>query len=133
MEIKQAIEIVEQFNKWRRGAELPHPNPIEVGIAIDVIINELHKYIQKDILIKVMKEDQENGLYNNTSGEDLKRTYEVESCGNCSFCVLVEPIGERCTHPDSEVEDDDMPQYGQDFIPEKCPLKVNEITIKLVR
>lgn len=38
MKIEKAIRILEEHNKWRRGAEIPQQNPAEIGIAIDTII-----------------------------------------------------------------------------------------------
>lgn len=44
VEIKQAIEILEIHNKWRRGDDtIPMTNPTELGIAIDVIVTYLKK------------------------------------------------------------------------------------------
>lgn len=39
MTIKQAIELLEAFNKWRRGAEIEMPNPKEIGQALDIVID----------------------------------------------------------------------------------------------
>lgn len=44
MDTKQAVKIVTNFNKWRRGAKLPQPNPTDIGIAIDIVLMELKKY-----------------------------------------------------------------------------------------
>jgi len=38
MTIKQALDILENLNKWRRGAEIPQPDPTEIGLAIDFVI-----------------------------------------------------------------------------------------------
>ena len=38
MELQQAIELLENYNKWRRGAEIPQPNPTEIGVAISVVL-----------------------------------------------------------------------------------------------
>lgn len=40
---KQAIEILENANKWRRCADINQPDPTEFGKAIDFAINELKK------------------------------------------------------------------------------------------
>lgn len=43
MTTAEAIEILKYFNKWRRGADIPQPNPTEIGKAIDKIINDYEK------------------------------------------------------------------------------------------
>ena len=44
MTLKRAIQILEQHNKWRRGCEKETiTNPVELGVAIDVILKELKK------------------------------------------------------------------------------------------
>jgi len=37
----EAIRILKNYNRWRRGAEIPQPPPFEIGIAIDTAINLL--------------------------------------------------------------------------------------------
>lgn len=41
MLIAEAIKILENYNQWRRGADIPQPNPKLIGIAIDKAIKEL--------------------------------------------------------------------------------------------
>lgn len=41
MTLQQAIEILEQFNLWRRGEETPQPDPKIIGEAIDIAIHQL--------------------------------------------------------------------------------------------
>jgi hypothetical protein len=45
MKVTEAIAILEQYNRWRRDNEgiEPMPNPNQVGIAIDVLLNEVKK------------------------------------------------------------------------------------------
>ena len=44
MILKQAIEILETHNKWRRSDyTIDMVNPTQLGIAIDTIINHLKK------------------------------------------------------------------------------------------
>jgi hypothetical protein len=38
MNIKQAVETLKYFNKWRRGEGIEMPDPKTIGIAIDVIL-----------------------------------------------------------------------------------------------
>lgn len=39
MTITEALDILENLNKWRRGDEIPQPDPTKVGLAIDFVIN----------------------------------------------------------------------------------------------
>ena len=41
MKVKEIIKYLNNYQKWRRGADLPMPNPKELGIAIDGAIREL--------------------------------------------------------------------------------------------
>ena len=43
MDIKEAIEILDSYNEWRRGANTKMETPIRIGIAIDITINELKR------------------------------------------------------------------------------------------
>ena len=50
MKLKTAIKILEDHNKWRRGAETQMQEPKTIGIAIDTVINkfkEIEKLIKK--------------------------------------------------------------------------------------
>lgn len=44
MEVKGIIKYLHYYQKWRRGADIPMPNPKELGIAIDGAIRELRNY-----------------------------------------------------------------------------------------
>ncbi len=39
MELKEAINILERHNRWRRGADIQMENTKDIGIAIDTVIN----------------------------------------------------------------------------------------------
>lgn len=41
MTLNKAIETLQHYNRWRRGAEVPIPNPTKIGEAIDVILEKL--------------------------------------------------------------------------------------------
>jgi Zn finger protein HypA/HybF involved in hydrogenase expression len=41
MTTKEIIELLETYNAWRRGAEIPQPDPVEIGKAIEVAIEKL--------------------------------------------------------------------------------------------
>lgn len=40
MKVKEIIKYLHNYQKWRRGADLPMPNPKELGIAIDGAIRD---------------------------------------------------------------------------------------------
>ncbi len=46
MTIERALEVLKHFNKWRRGAKMPMPNPKEIGIALDTAIKVLEKEVK---------------------------------------------------------------------------------------
>lgn len=35
------IETLRQYNRWRRGADIPQPKPVEIGEAIDAAIEDI--------------------------------------------------------------------------------------------
>jgi hypothetical protein len=39
----KTIEFLRDYNRWRRGAEIPQPNPTEIGVAINTLIEEYIK------------------------------------------------------------------------------------------
>lgn len=41
---ERAAEILEQHNRWRRGAEIPMCDPKELGEAIDIAVLELSNH-----------------------------------------------------------------------------------------
>ena len=48
MNIKEAIDILEQHNVWRRGADIPQQDVVILGEAIDLVVN----YVKNIILIR---------------------------------------------------------------------------------
>lgn len=44
---EKALEILIEYNLWRRGAEIPQPHPFVIGQAIDVAIECLTKIVEK--------------------------------------------------------------------------------------
>jgi hypothetical protein len=46
---KEAIMILIEYNDWRRGDEIPQPNPTIVGNAIDKVIQEWKARNQNEI------------------------------------------------------------------------------------
>jgi len=43
MTLYEATQILTEYNKWRRGAEMPQPSPKVIGEAIDLAIETLKK------------------------------------------------------------------------------------------
>tara|TARA_R110000803_G_scaffold44218_1_gene93682 strand:+ start:209 stop:445 length:237 start_codon:yes stop_codon:yes gene_type:complete len=44
MDIKQAIEILETHNRWRRGDDtVPMLKPKDIGIAIDIVVEHANQ------------------------------------------------------------------------------------------
>jgi hypothetical protein len=44
MLIKEAISILDEHNKWRRGADDIHQqDPVKVGLAIDKLVSKMRK------------------------------------------------------------------------------------------
>lgn len=39
--MRDSIETLRQYNRWRRGADIPQPKPVEIGEAIDAAIEEI--------------------------------------------------------------------------------------------
>lgn len=40
MNLQTAIQVLEEYNKWRKGAEIPQPDPVRIGMAIDTVVGE---------------------------------------------------------------------------------------------
>jgi len=47
MQLKEAIEYVENYQRWRRGAEIEQPNPTKLGIAIEILIENVKRIKSK--------------------------------------------------------------------------------------
>jgi hypothetical protein len=48
MKLHEAIEILKKHNEWRRNDEHSEPtNTIDLGIAIDVVVEHYQKNLQK--------------------------------------------------------------------------------------
>ena len=43
MKLKESIEILKHHQAWRRGAEIEMIDPVDIGLAIDMIILEIEK------------------------------------------------------------------------------------------
>ena len=53
MDIKQAIEILETHNRWRRGDDtVPMLKPKDIGIAIDVVVEHVkNNVVLEDVIV----------------------------------------------------------------------------------
>lgn len=49
MDLKEAIKILEEHNKWRRGAEVQMTDPKKLGIAIEVILIKIKERCLTDL------------------------------------------------------------------------------------
>ena len=47
MTVNEAIKVAENFNDWRRGAEIEQPNPKEIGVAIDILVQFAKDNVKK--------------------------------------------------------------------------------------
>jgi hypothetical protein len=43
MTIAEAIALLKTHNRWRRGADIPMPDARQLGIAIDVLLDEIER------------------------------------------------------------------------------------------
>lgn len=41
--IKEAVKLLQHYNRWRRGADVEMPRPKEIGKAIDTAIEYIKK------------------------------------------------------------------------------------------
>lgn len=45
MNIQETIDFLEEYNAWRRGAEMEQPDPTKLGIVLDELISFNRKII----------------------------------------------------------------------------------------
>lgn len=55
MKVKEIIDQLHYFQKWRRGANLKQPDPTEIGKAIDGAIRELRNFQRLKVKIEKKK------------------------------------------------------------------------------
>lgn len=55
MKVKEIIDQLHYFQKWRRGADIEQPNPTEIGKAIDGAIRELRNFHRLKVKIEKKK------------------------------------------------------------------------------
>lgn len=44
---KEALKVLNYYQKWRRGAKIPMPSPEQSGKAIDVALKALRKSVKQ--------------------------------------------------------------------------------------
>lgn len=73
MTTQKAIEILKQFNAWRRDDTDLHeqPDPRLVGVAIDTIV---HSYPDNDTLVDIHNSIPDKSIYVNLSREDIENS-----------------------------------------------------------
>ena len=47
-ELKKACELLRYFQEWRRGGDGEMPNPKDIGVALDMVID----YVENQITVK---------------------------------------------------------------------------------
>lgn len=58
--MEKTIEFLESYNKWRRGAEMPQPNPTDIGVAIDELIKDYKRLSnERDIIFSEILDYEE--------------------------------------------------------------------------
>lgn len=57
MKVKEIINQLHYFQKWRRGANLKQPDPTEIGKAIDGAIRELRNFQRLKVKIEKKREE----------------------------------------------------------------------------
>lgn len=63
MKVKEIINQLHYFQKWRRGANLKQPDPTEIGKAIDGAIRELRNFQRLKVKIeKKEKNEKEDNI-----------------------------------------------------------------------
>ena len=59
MKVKEIINQLHNFQKWRRGADIEQPDPTEIGKAIDGAIRELRNF--QSFNVKIYKNKLPHG------------------------------------------------------------------------
>lgn len=62
MKVKEIIRVLHAFQKWRRGADIPMPEPKEIGRAIDGAIRELRNFQRVKIGMEKQQKKQKEKL-----------------------------------------------------------------------
>lgn len=57
MKVKEIIDQLHNFQKWRRGADIEQPDPTEIGKAIDGAIREMRNFQRLKVKIEKKREE----------------------------------------------------------------------------
>jgi len=63
MTLKEAVDILEIHQKWRRGAEIPQVCPTKLGIALDMIVKRLNKHLSNYPHNRITQESSKENDY----------------------------------------------------------------------
>ena len=63
MKVKEIIRVLHAYQKWRRGADIPMPDPREIGRAIEGAIRELRNCQRLKVRIEKQKMKQTENSY----------------------------------------------------------------------
>lgn len=69
--MKSTIEFMKQFQKWRRGADIPQPSPAAIGRGLDALILAAERYEK----LRRLNPRQFQDIYN-ASITDSGRTFD---------------------------------------------------------
>ena len=67
MKVKEIIRVLHAYQKWRRGDNIPMPDPREIGRAIDGAIRELRNFQRLKISMEKQKSKQTEKSYENNT------------------------------------------------------------------
>jgi hypothetical protein len=72
---QEAIEVLKQYNAWRRDRndinQHEMPDVAQIGIAIDTIV---HSYPDNDTLVSIHNSIPDKSIYVNLSREDIENS-----------------------------------------------------------
>ena len=94
MELKDAILVLEQHNKWRKGDDdTPMINPTALGKAIDIVLKQVkNNDVLPDIInCKIMKDSTDKYRYCNHHHE-IDDKHELVNFGDGEFAANKEAI-----------------------------------------
>ena len=74
MKVKEIINQLHYFQKWRRGANLKQPDPTEIGKAIDGAIRELRNFQRLKMKIEKKKLPQGTKQLNHATNKIQRKT-----------------------------------------------------------
>lgn len=60
MKIKDIVDYLIYYQKWRRGANIEQPNPTEIGEVIDGAIRELRNFQRLKRKCKIRDYEEDN-------------------------------------------------------------------------